>query len=46
MGLFASGWNEQQVLQNYPNLTKEALQAVFAFAAERMSEEAMYSLQA
>jgi uncharacterized protein (DUF433 family) len=30
---FASGWTEAQVLENYPRLTKEDLQAVFAYAS-------------
>lgn len=42
--LFAAGWTEQQVLENYPTLTPEALRAVFAFAAECMSEEALYTV--
>ncbi len=42
--LFAAGWTEQQVLDNYPTLTAEALRAVFAFAAECMREEALYVL--
>jgi uncharacterized protein (DUF433 family) len=29
--LFASGWNEQQIFENYPRLTKESLQAVFSY---------------
>ena len=28
--LFAVGWTEQQILENYPTLTSEALRAVFA----------------
>jgi uncharacterized protein (DUF433 family) len=44
LGLFASGWTEQQVLDNYPRLTPESLRAVFAFAAECMREEAKYFL--
>jgi uncharacterized protein (DUF433 family) len=36
--LFASGWSEQEVLENYPTLTHESLQAVFAFAAEIASD--------
>ena len=44
LGLFASGWTEQQVLENYPRLDKDALRAVFAFAAETMREEAFYRL--
>ncbi len=44
LGLFAAGWTQQQVLENYPALTAESLRAVFAFAAEWMSEEALYIL--
>lgn len=44
LGLFAAGWTEQQVLQNYPTLTTEALRAVFAFAAECMHEEVLYTI--
>jgi len=43
-GLFAAGWSQKQILDNYPTLTPEALQAVFAFAAECMREETLYSL--
>ena len=35
LGLFASGWTEEKVLENYPDLSRDALRAVFAFAAER-----------
>lgn len=42
--LFAAGWKEEQVLDNYPTLTPEALQAVFAFAAECMREESFYAM--
>ena len=31
IGLLAEGWNEQQILENYPRLSKESLQAVFSF---------------
>ena len=44
LGLFAEGWTEQQVLQNYPTLTRQSLRAVFAFATECMREEAMFVL--
>ncbi len=42
--LFAAGWTEQQVLDNYPTLTPEALRAVFAFTAESMREVCLYVL--
>jgi uncharacterized protein (DUF433 family) len=44
LGLFAAGWTEQQVLENYPTLTSEGLRAVFAFTAECMREESLYTL--
>jgi uncharacterized protein (DUF433 family) len=39
LGLFAAGWTQEQVLENYPALTPEALRAVFAYAAEILHEE-------
>lgn len=45
LGLFAAGWTPDQVLESYPTLTREALQAVFAFAAEAMQEESFYAVQ-
>ena len=38
LGLFAEGLSEPQVLENYPQLSHESLQAVFAFAAEPIGE--------
>lgn len=43
LGLFAAGWSHDQVLASYPALSREALQAVFAFAAEAMREESFYA---
>ena len=28
LGLFAEGWTEQQVIENYPALTKESIKAL------------------
>lgn len=44
LGLFAEGWTEQQILKNYPTLTQESLQAVFAFATDCMREESLYAI--
>ena len=44
LGFFAQGWTEQQVIENYPTLTKESLRAVFAFATDCMREELLYSI--
>jgi len=30
ISLLAQGWTEQQILDNYPRLTKESLKAVFS----------------
>lgn len=46
LGLFSEGWTEQQILENYPTLTKESLRAVFAFATECMREESLYTIPA
>jgi len=45
LGLFGAGWTQEQILANYPGLTPESLQAVFAFAAESLQEESLYSLR-
>jgi uncharacterized protein (DUF433 family) len=34
LGLFAAGWTEKQVLDNYPTLTPQSLRAVFASGSE------------
>jgi len=44
LGLLAEGWTEAQILESYPQLSHEALQAVFAFTAEVMREERIYPL--
>ncbi len=44
LNLFATGWTEQQVLENYPTLTPKALRAVFAYAAESMSEDTLSAI--
>jgi uncharacterized protein (DUF433 family) len=44
LGLYAEGWTEEQILENYPTLAKDHLLAVFSFAKECMSEEFLYDL--
>ncbi len=34
VGLLAQGWSENQILENFPRLTKESLQAVFTYIQE------------
>jgi uncharacterized protein (DUF433 family) len=40
----ADGWNEEELLENYPGLTREQIHACLAYAAEMLSEVQMYSL--
>jgi uncharacterized protein (DUF433 family) len=42
LGLFSEGWTEQQILESYPTLTTDSLQAVFAFAAECLKDDVFY----
>lgn len=42
--LLSEGWTEEQILENYPSLTRVSLQAVFAFSAECIHDETVYSL--
>lgn len=44
LGLFAEGWTERQILENYPTLTQQSLRAVFAFSAECMRDEMVASI--
>jgi uncharacterized protein (DUF433 family) len=40
--LLGAGWTEEQLFESYPTLTPAALQAIFAYAAECMRDEALY----
>jgi uncharacterized protein (DUF433 family) len=34
--LLAQGWTEKEILENYPGLTREDIQACLAYASERL----------
>jgi len=40
--LLASGWTENQILDNYPRLSRESLQAVFAYIQDIMKDGLIY----
>lgn len=40
--LFASGWTEDKILENYPRLTKENLLAVFAYIQDIMQDGLLF----
>jgi uncharacterized protein (DUF433 family) len=39
LGWLANGWTFEQLLESYPNITREDIQAALAFAAERLHED-------
>ncbi len=39
VGLLAQGWTENEILENFPRLTKESLQAVFAYIQDCINDE-------
>lgn len=39
MRLLAQGWTEQQIFENYPQVTPESLRALFAFTRECLADE-------
>ena len=43
INLLASGWTEQQILENYPRLSKESLQAVFGYIQEFLKDGLFYN---
>ena len=39
MRLLAQGWTEQQIFENYPQITHVALRAMFTFVQECLADE-------
>ncbi|TAK21762.1 MAG: DUF433 domain-containing protein [Chloroflexota bacterium] len=46
LGLLAEGWTLEQLIENYPTLTPDALRAVFDFAAESVREQTLFTVAA
>ena len=43
VSLLAQGWSEAQILENYPRLTKQSLQAVFTYIQECIHDGLLFS---
>lgn len=43
LGLLAQGWDETQLLANYPRLSKGSLQAVFTYIQDCMHDGLLFS---
>jgi uncharacterized protein (DUF433 family) len=39
LGWLAQGWTHEQVLENYPHITRDDILAALAFAADMLREE-------
>lgn len=39
VGWLANGWSFEQILESYPNITRDDILAALAFAAEMLREE-------
>lgn len=44
--LLANGWTHEQVIENYPQLTAEDLQACYGFVTECLGEESFLPARA
>lgn len=42
LGLLAGGWTETMVLENYPQLSREAICAALVFSAECIADSSFY----
>lgn len=43
LGLLAQGWNEEEVLRNYPGLVHEDLLACLEYASHLIGQEKVYA---
>lgn len=43
INLMASGWTEEQIIQNYPRITRENLQAVFSYIQEIIQDGLIFN---
>jgi uncharacterized protein (DUF433 family) len=44
--LLASGWTETQILESYPNVSEDALRAVFSYLHDCMQHELYFPISA
>lgn len=44
--LLAQGWSQEEILRNYPGLTKEDILACLGYASDMLRSEKVYPLRA
>jgi uncharacterized protein (DUF433 family) len=42
IGLMAEGWNEADIIKNYPGITRDDLMACLAYARDALSSEKVF----
>ena len=42
--LLAQGWSEEEILRNYPRLTRQDIQACLHYASARLQSERIYPI--
>jgi uncharacterized protein (DUF433 family) len=42
IGLMAEGWNEAEIIKNYPGITRDDLMACLAYARDALSSEKIF----
>jgi uncharacterized protein (DUF433 family) len=45
LDLMSQGWSEAEMLDNYPGLQREDIQACFSYASETLRSEKVYPLK-
>lgn len=43
--LLAQGWNEAEILENYPGVSREDIQACLKYASETLKAEKVYTFR-
>jgi uncharacterized protein (DUF433 family) len=46
IGLLARGWSEEEILENYPHLSKEDIRACLGYAEYVLTSERVYPMPA
>lgn len=45
VGLLASGWTEDQILENYPNVRKDHFKAIFSYLNELLKDGLLFDIK-
>ncbi|WP_371930992.1 DUF433 domain-containing protein [Lewinella sp. JB7] len=44
MERLADGWTEGEIMESYPNITKESISAIYAYVYEVLKDSMIYSI--